>query len=144
MKRGNIKKDKKLLRKKTKPKKKIKKPVKTKRKKQEPKKKDSFIKKTKDLITQKKSGLLGEVIKRQSDKKRDRAGTGISNFDKMVSGGFERESINLIAGGSGSGKSIFALQFLMEGVKKGEKVLYITFEEKKEEFYENMKKIGWI
>jgi len=76
-------------------------------------------------------------------KKMPRAGTGLPSFDKMVQGGFERNSINLIAGGSGSGKSIFALQYLMEGVKKGETVLYITFEEKKEEFYENMGKFGW-
>lgn len=69
--------------------------------------------------------------------------TGISGFDKMAGGGFDYHSINLIAGGSGSGKTIFALQFLMQGIKKGEKVLYITFEEKKEDFYKNMKKFGW-
>jgi len=76
-------------------------------------------------------------------KKLPRIGTGISNFDKMIEGGFERESINLIVGGSGSGKSIFGLQFLIEGVKKGESVLYVSFEEKKREFFSNMKKFGW-
>ena len=79
----------------------------------------------------------------KSSKAMKKAGTGILNFDKMIQKGFERNSINLIAGGSGSGKSIFALQFLIEGIKKGENVLYVTFEEKKEEFYENMKKFGW-
>jgi len=78
-----------------------------------------------------------------ASKKLKRAGTGIPLLDKMTKGGFERESINLIAGGSGSGKSIFAMHFLMEGIKKGEKALYVTFEEKKEDFYENMKKFGW-
>jgi len=82
-------------------------------------------------------------IPKKSSKAMKRAGTGILNFDKMIQKGFERNSINLIAGGSGSGKSIFALQFLIEGIKKGENVLYVTFEEKKEEFYENMKKFGW-
>lgn len=72
-----------------------------------------------------------------------RASIGIAGVDKMTNGGFEGGSINLIAGGSGSGKSIFALQFLLEGIKKGEKVLYITFEEKKEEFYRNMMKLGF-
>lgn len=75
-------------------------------------------------------------------KLKQKAGTGIAGYDKMTNSGFERDSINLIAGGTGSGKSIFAAQFLIEGVKKGEKVLYITFEEKKQEFYNNMKKIG--
>lgn len=74
---------------------------------------------------------------------KQRVGTGILGLDKMSGGGFENKSINLIAGGSGSGKSIFALQFLLQGVKKGETVLYITFEEKKKHFYENMKKMGW-
>lgn len=69
--------------------------------------------------------------------------SGISGFDKISIGGFERNSINLIAGGSGSGKSIFSVQFLLQGIKENEKVLYITFEEKKEDFYENMKKLGW-
>jgi len=69
--------------------------------------------------------------------------TGISSFDTMAKGGFENESINLVAGGSGSGKTIFALQFLVEGIKKGEKVLYVTFEEKKQDFYKNMRKMGW-
>lgn len=69
--------------------------------------------------------------------------TGISGFDQMTQGGFDSQSINLIAGGSGSGKTIFALQFLIEGIKKGETVLYVTFEEKKSDFYRNMKKFGW-
>jgi len=60
----------------------------------------------------------------------------------MVKGGFKRKSINLIVGGSGSGKTIFALKYLIEGVEKGENVLYVTFEEKKENFYENMSKLG--
>ena len=69
--------------------------------------------------------------------------TNISNFDKLIGGGFEKNSSNIIAGGAGSGKSIFATQFLVEGIKKGEKGLYVTFEEKKESFYKNMKNFGW-
>jgi len=76
-------------------------------------------------------------------KKLPRAGTGIHGFDKLIEGGFERESINLVVGGSGSGKSIFAIQFLMEGIRKGETVLYVTFEEKKIEVFRHMKKMGW-
>lgn len=78
-----------------------------------------------------------------SPNKIKRIQTGIPKFDKMVAGGFEKNSINLVVGGCGSGKTIFALQFLIEGIKSGEKVLYIAFEEKKEEFYENMKTFGW-
>ncbi|MBI3622890.1 AAA family ATPase [Candidatus Pacearchaeota archaeon] len=69
--------------------------------------------------------------------------TGIQGFDAMIKGGFDSESINLVAGTSGSGKTIFAMQYLLEGVKKGESTLLVTFEEKKEELYRNMKKFGW-
>jgi len=72
-----------------------------------------------------------------------KASSGISGFDSMAQGGFERNSINLAVGSTGSGKTIFALQFLMEGIKRGETTLFVTFEEKKEEFYKNMKKFGW-
>jgi len=72
-----------------------------------------------------------------------RAATGISSFDKMIEGGFKAESVNLVSGVAGSGKSILSLQFLLEGIKKGENVLYITFGEKKKDFYSNMKKFGW-
>lgn len=69
--------------------------------------------------------------------------TGIANFDRLIEGGFEKNSINLLVGDSGSGKSIFAVQFLMQGIQEGENCLYITFEEKKEVFYSNMKDFGW-
>ncbi len=72
-----------------------------------------------------------------------RVPTGISNFDSLIEGGFEKNSTNLVVGGSGSGKTIFSTQFLIEGLKKGENCLYITFEEKKAQFYENMKDFGW-
>jgi circadian clock protein KaiC len=68
--------------------------------------------------------------------------SGISNFDKLTEGGFEQESINLVVGDVGVGKSILSTQFLIEGIKKNEPGLYITFEESKKDFYDNMLKIG--
>lgn len=68
--------------------------------------------------------------------------SGISNFDKLIDRGFVKSSTNLIVGGTGSGKTIFSTQFLIEGCKKGETCLYISFEERKNEFYENMKVLG--
>jgi len=73
----------------------------------------------------------------------ERVPTGILNLDKVIEGGLEKNSTNLLVGGSGNGKSIFATQFLMEGVKKDEAVLYVAFEEKKSEFYLNMLELGW-
>ena len=81
--------------------------------------------------------------KRKNHLEDERIPTGIENFDRLIEGGFEKDSTNLLVGSSGSGKSIFATQFLIEGLKRDEKCLYITFEEKKEEFYENMGDFGW-
>ena len=61
----------------------------------------------------------------------------------MVSGGFKKNSINLVAGGAGTGKSIFATHFIIEGIKKNEPGVYITFEEKKKKYYEDMLELGW-
>ncbi|MFW6283253.1 MAG: RAD55 family ATPase, partial [Minisyncoccales bacterium] len=72
-----------------------------------------------------------------------RVSTGIPNLDKIINGGFIRDTTNLVVGGSGSGKTVLATQFLLEGVKNGENCLYITFEEKKEQFYKNMESFGW-
>ena len=72
-----------------------------------------------------------------------RVSSGISKLDTLLQGGFQKNSINLVAGTAGSGKSIFAIQFLVEGFKKGESGIYITFEEKKEKVYESMLEFGW-
>ncbi len=75
--------------------------------------------------------------------KRNKVRTEISCFDKLCDGGLNESSINLIVGGAGSGKTIFSIQFLMAGLKKGETCVYITFEEKKEELYQNMLCLGF-
>ncbi len=104
-----------------------------------------------------KKKKLGKSGKQNDDKKKKqqkaerltskeediRIPSGIKNFDKIIEHGFEKNSVNLVVGGSGSGKTIFAVQFLVEGINSGENVLYITFEENKKEFYSNMKRFGW-
>ncbi len=70
--------------------------------------------------------------------------TGIPGMDKIIEGGFEEHSVNLIAGSTGTGKTIFAIQFLMNGViKYNEPGIYITFEESKEEIFKDMARFGW-
>ena len=60
----------------------------------------------------------------------DRIKTHIVGFDKHIEGGFVKNSVNLLSGGPGTGKTIFALQFLYEGIRKSnEPGLFISFEE---------------
>ena len=69
--------------------------------------------------------------------------SGIIGMDNLVDGGFKKESINLVAGDPGTGKTIFAIQFLIQGIEKGEPGVYITFEEKKQKLYADMLTLGW-
>ena len=72
-----------------------------------------------------------------------RVATGVINLDPLIEKGFVPKSINLVVGDAGSGKTIFAMQFLMEGLRRGESCIYITFEEKKDKLYEDMAEFGW-
>jgi len=72
-----------------------------------------------------------------------RVTTGIKSFDKLCGKGFIENSVNLLVGGPGAGKTIFATQFLLEGCKRGETGVYVTFEEDKEKFYSHMASLGW-
>jgi len=93
----------------------------------------------------KENTLIKTIIKKREiiKKSHEKIPTGIKNLDKITDKGFVKSSINMIVGGTGTGKSIFAIQFLIEGLKKKEPCLYISFEERKEEVYANMLKLGW-
>jgi circadian clock protein KaiC len=69
--------------------------------------------------------------------------TGITGLDHIMLGGFPKNRLFLIQGDPGVGKTTLALQFLMEGVRNGEKSLYITLSETKEELEAVAKSHGW-
>lgn len=69
--------------------------------------------------------------------------TGINGLDKLVEGGFPRGSLIVLAGSPGSGKTIASAQYLYHGATQlGESGVYISFGERKEVFFENMKRFG--
>jgi len=69
--------------------------------------------------------------------------TGISGLDKMLQGGFPEGRMILVTGGPGTGKTIFCSQFLQHGAAKGEKTVYISLDETKTHFTEEMLTFGW-
>ena len=73
----------------------------------------------------------------------ERIPSGVPGFDDLTEGGFKVGSINLVAGSAGSGKTTFSVQFLVEGIKRGEAGVYITFEEKREKLFDDMLEFGW-
>ncbi|MDX6709538.1 MAG: circadian clock protein KaiC [Blastocatellia bacterium] len=62
-----------------------------------------------------------------------RTATGCEGLDRIIEGGFPSRRLYLIEGSPGTGKTTLALQFLLEGVRNGEPVLYVTLSETKEE-----------
>jgi circadian clock protein KaiC len=62
-----------------------------------------------------------------------RISTGSAGLDNILGGGFDRNRLYLYEGTPGTGKTTIALQFLLEGVRQGERVLYITLSETNEE-----------
>jgi KaiC/GvpD/RAD55 family RecA-like ATPase len=73
----------------------------------------------------------------------ERIKTGIEGWDNLLGGGFIPHSINLICGCSGTGKTLFTTSYLYNGaVKYGQKGVYITLEEMKENILRDSKIIG--
>jgi len=101
------------------------------------------LNKTNFIFPKNKESFTLDKVKISKISKDDLAPTGIQKFDKLAGGGFRKNSTNVIVGGPGSAKTIFSTEFLIGGMKKGEKCLYITFEEDKEQFYKNMLNFGW-
>ena len=73
-----------------------------------------------------------------------RVPSGIFGLDDMMEGGFEKGSINIVAGESGAGKSLFSLQFLYNGaVKYNDSSLFVSFEEKSPTVKKRMARFGF-
>src|SRR6266852_747457 len=62
-----------------------------------------------------------------------RASTGIDGLDHILGGGFTRDRVYLVEGNPGSGKTTLALQFLRDGIRRGEIVLYVALSETRAE-----------
>ncbi len=69
--------------------------------------------------------------------------TGIAGFDELLEEGIPRGTSVLVAGGAGSGKTIFCLQTLNYHATHGEKCLYMSFEESEERLIQHMEDFGW-
>jgi circadian clock protein KaiC len=73
-----------------------------------------------------------------------KAPTGIIGFDEMAGGGLPRGRTTLLLGGPGSGKTIFALQFLVHGARAcKEPGIFVAFEETPKRIVSNFETFGW-
>jgi circadian clock protein KaiC len=69
--------------------------------------------------------------------------TGVPGLDDILRGGFPKDCLYLVSGAPGSGKTTVAMQFLLEGVRNGERCLYVTLSETRSEIDKVARSHGW-
>ena len=87
--------------------------------------------------------LLSPEISPNYRERLERVDTGIPGLDEMISDGFWRGSTTLIAGPTGSGKTIIGLHFICVGANQDESGLYIGLQENPIQIVRTMKNFGW-
>jgi circadian clock protein KaiC len=73
----------------------------------------------------------------------ERASTGVSGLDDMLGGGFPRGSSSVVQGGTGTGKTLLGLQFLLEGARRGEPGVHFMLEETPDQLRGIARGLGW-
>ncbi len=74
----------------------------------------------------------------------EKLATGIASFDVIAKGGLPRNRTTLLSGTAGSGKTVFAAQFLAAGIRDArESGVFVTFEESPADIRTNMRSFGW-
>lgn len=73
----------------------------------------------------------------------DRVATGVPGLDQILSGGLPNNQIYLVQGDPGAGKTTFAMQFLLEGLRANQSALYVTFSESRRELEGVAASHGW-
>lgn len=69
--------------------------------------------------------------------------TGIRGLDEVTRGGLPKGRLTLLFGGAGSGKTVLALQTLVNGAKNGEPGVFVAFEENRDVLLQNASSFGW-
>ncbi len=73
----------------------------------------------------------------------NRISTGVEGLDELIDGGLPENSVTLISGGAGCGKTIFSSQYLWHGREQGEKCRFISLEEPAEDITSDAQVFGW-
>ena len=73
-----------------------------------------------------------------------RISTGIYGLDELLGGGYLKNTVNIILGSTGTGKTVFALQYLLKGLEDGEKAIYVSFDMDVEDVIQVATSLGWF
>ena len=91
------------------------------------------------------SAICGTALdpKEESSKGDERILTGIAGLNDILNGGLPKGHLYLVEGNPGTGKTTLALQFLLEGIRLGERVIYVTLSESRLELNQVLRSHGW-
>lgn len=87
--------------------------------------------------------LLTPPVTPEYSAKVERVNTAVPGLDDLIEQGFWRGSTTLIAGPTGSGKTMIGLHFICEGILKGEQGLYVGFQENPNQLARIIASFGW-
>jgi circadian clock protein KaiC len=91
-----------------------------------------------DSIAAESAGTAGRPVSTP-----ERASTGVAGLDAMLGGGLPRASTTVVQGGTGTGKTLLGLQFLLEGARHGEAGIHFTLEETPDQLRQIAHGLGW-
>jgi circadian clock protein KaiC len=91
-----------------------------------------------DSATSESRGAAGQRVSAP-----ERAPTGVAGLDAMLGGGLPRASTTILQGGTGTGKTLLGLHFLLEGAARGEAGIHFLLEETPEQLRGFARSLGW-
>src|SRR5437899_12899640 len=86
---------------------------------------------------------MGRVVRALGRLSMDRVKTGVAGLDTMLNGGLLPARPYVVSGPTGSGKTILAVQFLLDGLRQQEPCLLVTLDEPPIEVKANMATLTW-
>lgn len=97
------------------------------------------------VVEKNKDGLVADEAAADSKEvgEKKRVSTGCPQLDLLIGGGFPKGRSYLIAGDSGTGKTIFATAFVLKGLMEGEKAVYVSVDDKPSDIVEQAASLGW-
>ncbi len=69
--------------------------------------------------------------------------TGVFGLNPLVDGGINENSTTVVIGGSGAGKTTFAIQFIRKGLESGQEGIFVSLDENKEQIIREAIEMGW-
>ncbi len=85
---------------------------------------------------------IEKLAEESVEKKIDRVSTGVPGLDKIINGGFIPNSVVMVSGEAGTGKTIFCTQYIWNALCQGENGLYVTLQQTADEIKKDVASFG--